>query len=242
MKYLSVLLSSLILAACGGGGGGGAPAPATPVASTSTFQLKQAYTNDLNDTRTYSFTLSGTVTSGANTGTVTGNGSIARGAPTNVTFEGATALSKTITTTGTITVTVGASSASQALPPTISSTYVSPTFDLVGFTSAGAYSAPSGAVNFPTTARVGDSGTVGTFNTYASAARGPIQGTNVLSWSLGADTASTAILTLTQTIRNAGGIVTTMQVENYRLTPAGAVTPINAVATVTGVGTLTYTF
>ena len=234
-----MLLSSLLLVACGGGGNGPAPAP---IASTSTFQLKQAYTNDFNDTRTYAFTISGTVTSGGNTGSVSGNGSIARGPITNVTFEGAAALSKTSTTTGTVTVTVGASSASQTLPPTISSTYVSPTFDLVGFTSTSSYSVPSVAVNIPATARVGDSGTVGTFNTYLSSARGAIQGTNVLSWALGADTASTAILTLTQTIRNAGGIVTTTQVENYRLTPAGAVTPINVTATVSGVGTLTYTF
>lgn len=213
MKFVSLLLSSMLLAACGGGGGGGAPAPAGPVASTSTFQLKQAYTNDFNETKTYTFAINGSITSGGNTGAVTGTGAITQGAVSNVTFDGAAAKSKAKTTSGSITVTVGVTSASQVLSPSISSTFVSPAFDLVGFTSASSYSVPVAATAIPATATVGASGTVGTFNTYASAAKGPILGTNVLTWALGADTASTAILTLTQTLKNTGGAVTSTQVE-----------------------------
>ncbi len=242
MKLISLMLSTLLLAACGGGGGGGTAVPAGPVASTSTFQLKQAFTNDFFDTKTYPFTFGGTVTSGANTGTVTGNGTIAQSAISNVTFEGAAALCKTRTTSGSITVTVGASSTTQALTPSLSATYTTLATYLVGFTSATSYSITAAPVILPVAAKVGDAGTVGILTTYASAAKGPVQSINILSWALGADTASTAIFTLAQTIQNPGGIVTATQIDSYRLTPAGAVTPINAVATVAGAGTLTFTF
>ena len=242
MKILSLVLSTLLLASCGGGGGGGPAAPTGPVASTSTFQLKQAYTNDFNETKTFPFTVSGTLTAGGNTGTVTGSGTLASSAISNVTFEGAAALSKTRTTSGSITVTVGATSTSQVLAPTTSTTLVSPAFDLVGFTGASSYSVPAGPITFPVTAKVGDSGSIGTFNTFTSAAKVGVPTTNALSWALAADTASTAVLNLTQIMRNAGGVVTATQVDSYRLTPAGAVTPISAAATLPGAGTLTFTF
>jgi hypothetical protein len=241
MKSFALLLSTLLLAACGGGGAP-ASAPAAAVASTSTFALKQAYTNDFNDTKTYPFTVSGTVTSGGNTGTVTGNGTVVQSAVASTTFEGAAALVKTKTTSGSITVTVGATSATQALAPSLSGYFVSPTFDLVGYTSSGSYSFAVAPATVPATAKVGDSGTIGTFNSAPTSTKVPVVSTNAISWALGADTASTAILSLTQTIKNTGGVVTATQVDTYRLTPAGAVTPIKAVATLTGTGTLTFSY
>jgi hypothetical protein len=93
MKFVSLLMSSLLLAACGGGGGGGAPAPAGPVASTSTFQLKQAYINDYTVVGAMPFKVSGFVnvnpnTPSAQTVTITGNGTETRGSQVSTTFAG----------------------------------------------------------------------------------------------------------------------------------------------------------
>ncbi len=238
MKYLSVLLSSIILAACGGGGGGGAPAPA-PVASTSTFQLKQAYTNDFNDTAAYTYTISGTIT-GAN---IAGNGSTTQSPVTNTTFETAAALQKSRTSSGSVVASGPGGTVNIPLAPATETLFMSPTYNLLGYTSASAYSVGVPPVTVPLTALVGNSGTIGAFFTYPSSAKLAITATNTLTWALEADTATTALMKLTQTIRtNPGGVLSATQVDTFRITPAGAVTRLSQTATIVGTGTLTLTY
>ncbi len=236
MKHLSVLLSSVLLVACGGGGGGG------PVASTSTFQLKQAYTNDFNNTAPYNFSVSGVITVNGISGSLSGSGSVTQSPVSSTTFEGVPAQQKSKTVAGTITVTAGGIPASSALPTTIGTTFLSPGFDLVGFTSVGAYSVAAAPVTTPVTGRVGNSGTIGTFNTYASIARGLLLSTTVFTWTLSADTADTALFTLTQTVRNSSNAVLATQDEVFRVTPAGGATRISASSVVSGLGTLTFNY
>lgn len=262
MKHLSLLLSSLLLVACGGGGGGGAPAG--PVASTSAFALKQALANDFLDTSSYPFTPGGSLTittaspHSSTTGTVSGSGTVAQSAITNTTFEGVPAQTKTRTITGTLTVTVGAASASQPFPPSLSNIFASQTFDLLGsFTPAtvvsgvaipASYLAAAAPVTLPAAANVGDAGLIGTFNTYGSAAKGAILSTTNLTYSLEADTATTAILKLTA-VNTASGVGSSTTVDTYRVTPAGAVTRLkretpfsvsSGGTTISGALTITY--
>lgn len=247
MKYITLLLSSLLLVACGGGGGGGGG----PVASTDPFSLKQAYANDFNDTAAHNYGISGNLLidiGGTQVpATLSGNGSVTQNALGAITFEGLPARAKTKTFVSNAFFTSGGIT----LPTVVTTTSVTTVFlnannDLVGFasppsgTSTGSYSVPSGPVTIPTTAFVGSSGTMGTFNTYVDVSKTRFLGTNTISYALLADTASTAILNLTQVL-TIGGVATT-QVDSYRLTPSGGVTRIKQTGTVTGIGTSILTY
>lgn len=238
MKHFALILSALLLTACGGGG---APAPIAQVASTSLFQVKQAYTNDFNATTPYTFTVSGSVVSSGVVGTVTGNGSVSQSLVSSATFESAAAQRKTKTVNGSINVSVAGNTSTTALPTTSVTTFVSPAFDLLGFSSVDAYSRAAAATNIPTTARVGDSGTVGTIYTF-----GPvpvdIQATSVITWALSADTATTALLTLTQNTWNSVGTFVGTQTDVFRLTPSGGITRLSGTSLLTGLGSLTFTY
>ena len=229
-----MLLSSLLLVACGGGGGGPAPAP---VASTSTFQLKQAYANDFNDTLPYSYTITGVI-SGAN---IAGNGSTTQSAVANTTFEGVTALQKSRTSSGSVVASGPGGTVNIPLAPSTETLFLSPTFNLLGYTSTGAYTVAAAPVTIPVTALVGNSGIIGNFNTFTSSAKLGVPATNLISWSLEPDTATTALMKLTQTIRSNTGVLTATAVDTFRVTPAGAVTRISQTA-VTANGTLTLTY
>ena len=229
-----MLLSSLLLVACGGGGGGPAPAP---VASTSTFQLKQAYANDFNDTLPYSYTITGVI-SGAN---IAGNGSTTQSAVANTTFEGVTALQKSRTSSGSVVASGPGGTVNIPLAPSTETLFLSPAFNLLGYTSTGAYTVAAAPVTIPVTALVGNSGIIGNFNTFTSSAKLGVPATNLISWSLEPDTATTALMKLTQTIRSNTGVLTATAVDTFRVTPAGAVTRISQTA-VTANGTLTLTY
>ena len=83
-KYLQLVLAfclSIFIAACGGGGSDGPPAPVT---STDNFQVKTAYVNYFNDSRSLPFSISGT-SSGV---TVSGSGTLTQSSVTNGTGVG----------------------------------------------------------------------------------------------------------------------------------------------------------
>ncbi len=211
MKRIALLLTALIMTACGGGGG--APAPVVPVASTSQFQLIAAYVTDFQDSSPHTFTVDGTVTSSGVTGTVAGSGILTRTDRINTVFEGTPAIQKTTTLNGSANVTVAGTTTTVVFPPSASTDFVAQTFVMpyLGSSTIGAYSVVVPPFAIPEFARVGESGTFGTVNTYASSAKGPITGTTVFTWTLTADTASTAILTITQTARNASSALVSTQ-------------------------------
>jgi hypothetical protein len=244
MKTIALFLSALILSACGGGGGGGAPAPVAPVASTSQFQLIAMHTRDFQDSSPQTFTIEGTVTSSGLTGTVAGSGLMTRTDRINTVFEGTAAIQKTTTFNGSANVTVAGTTTTVVLPPEAGTSFVAQTHVMpyLGSSSVGAYSVVAAPFAVPEFATVGQSGTFGTVNTYASSAKGAITGTTVFTWALTADTASTAILTITQTSRNASSALVSTQDKVYRVTPTGGSTLLRIVAVLIGTGTLTYTF
>lgn len=193
MKFVTLVLSSLLLVACGGGGGASSSVvPAGPVAATTTtFALKQAYANDFLDTKPYSFAVCGNVTftvdnpPSSTSGSISGTGSINQSGVTASTFDGVAAQAKSKTPSGTITVTTAnGASAPQALPTIPTTVNVSGAFDLIGFTTPAAvvtgvsipasFAAAAAPILIPVSARVGDVGTAGVVNSYATPAKGAI--------------------------------------------------------------------
>lgn len=243
MNYVNLLVTSFLLAACGGGSGAPANpvAPVSPVPAATTYAIKQAYLNDFLDTKPYSFSVSGTITistdnpPSSNSGEISGNGSVNSSPITGTTFDNTAAQSKAKTPSGSITVTeANGAISSQTLPALSATQYLSATFDLLGFTTPAAvvsgnsvpasFSAAAAPISIPTTGRVGDVGTAGVINAYASSAKGQVLGTTTITYGLEGYTASAALLRLTQTSRNAAGVITSTKSDTYQITPAGDIT------------------
>ncbi len=220
-KLFFTTATFLALVACGGGGGG-APSPSGPVASTDTFQLKQALANDFSDTKTYPFKLSGTSLGLA----VTGSGSIVYSPISASTFEGASARMKTQNVSLTASVAGPSGPIPIPVPATTETVFVDSSSVPIGFRSATAYGVPLIPLAIPATAKVGDAGNFGTVTIFSSSTKTVTSGFNDYSYSVTADTASTAILSVNLTQRNSARTVTGTQVSTYRITPAGAITPL----------------
>ena len=241
MKHLSLLLFSLLLAACGGGGGGGY---AGPVASTSTFQLKQAYANNFNQTASQTWTASGTAIVNGVTVQISGNGLTTQSAVTNTFYDGAPAQQKSQTASGTLVVTDLGQSSSFPFPTTTVTLYVNQAFDPVGSSTGGLFTFATGPAAIPFTARVGDAGHIGTFETYGFQGQpvGPVLGRTSFSYSVEADTANTAILRISQTGTDAAGVVQITQFEIFQITPEGSIVRLAGSATVVGQSSATFTY
>lgn len=197
MKYptlLALTLSTAFLAACGGGG---SDAPASPAAATTaaTFPLDAAYTKVM----TTGVSLNGTAVDGADTYTM----SMSVTPAADEAFEGAVSKksiqSLTMKKNGAVLV----------------ATTISSYFSINPFTTKGAsYSDGTYAVqtsttgNFPTAAKVGDSGPLGTLTLYTNASKTTVQTTTQNTWTLEADTASAAFGCTNSILRNAAGTQT----------------------------------
>lgn len=228
---LTATLTATFLAACGGGGGdAGVPAP-TPVVSTDTFQLKTAYINHFNDTSSHPFTVSGTVSGFV----VTGTGTVTQSAVTNGLFEGATALQKTSTVTG--------SFVANGVPFSLAATetaYVDSNYVAKGWTGD-EYVVVTSAATVPDTAKVNDTGLWHTSNRYADSTKTTLLGTSVVSFALAPDTATTALLKITQVDKDTLGSTVMTATANFRMTPAGGLTRLSETG-VDGTTTLTLTY
>ncbi len=230
-KLLTLTLSAAFIAACGGGGGdAGVPAP-TPVVSADIFQVKTAYINYFNDTATYPFTISGTVSGYS----VSGSGSLAQSSVTGGTFEGAAALQETSTVNWSLMINGQSSTFTDTQTAYVDSTYVP-----LGW-AGDEYVMVTSAATIPVTAMVNDKGIWHTANRYATSAKTTLLGTEVTSFELAPDTAVTALLKITQVDKDTLGNIEMTATATFRMTPAGALTRLseNAVDATTSL-TLTY--
>jgi hypothetical protein len=184
------LCLAALLSACGGGGGDAAPA-ATPIAAAS-FPMDAAYTKAM----TNGVNLNGTAIDGADTWTM--SASIAPAS--DAMFEGVVR-KKSIQA---LTIKKNGSVLSSE---TISSYYSINPFTTYGSSSSGGtyavQTSPAGA--FPTTAKVGDSGSLGISTTYTSSSKTTVQSTTQGTWTLEADTATTAFGCANIVMKNASG-------------------------------------
>lgn len=234
MKFLNTLfliVSPILLVACGGGGGGGTPVSSGPVASVETFQVKSAYVNYVNDSRSLPFTISGTA-SGVS---VTGSGTVTQSTLTNTTFEGLPVLQKVTTMTGKV---VG-NGVSVPLSTTATS-YLDSNYALKG-SSSDEYLVVTSGGNIPATAKVNDTGNLYNANRYTTSSKTTLLGTTAVSYVLEPETASTALLKLVQVNKNTAGTVTTNSTLTFRITPAGGLTRLSESA-VSGTTSLTITY
>jgi len=212
LLFISTLL--FLISACGGGGGGGGG----PVTSAETFQLKTAYVNFFNGSNSLPFTLSGTSSGYA----VTGSGTLTESVPVNSTFELVSALQKNSTITYTLTVNSVTSSTASS-----SSSYADSNYVPLGGTGS-EYTVITGSTSIPLTARVGDSGTWSTENRYTNSSKSSLIGTTTTTYVLEADTATTALLKIIDTDKNTSGTTTATTIETYRITPSGGITHVSA--------------
>lgn len=207
MKYptlLALTLSTAFLAACGGGGGDSTPAASIPT----TFPLDAAYTKAV----TNGVSLSGTAVDGADTWTMT----VSLTPASDEAFEGVVrkkALqSLTIKKNGTV----------------LAASNIQSYFSTNPFATQGArYSDGTYAVqtsttgSFPVAAKVGDSGGLGILTVYTDTSKTSIQSTAESTWTLEADTATTAFGCANSILKNAAGAQTGTAAGCYKIDTAG---------------------
>lgn len=221
---------ALTLTACGGGGGDSAVA--TPlVATTKTFDLKATYANHLQTTVSRPFTVTGTVNGLA----VTGSGTITQGALQASTFLGAPALIRTQTLTASLIAN------GQAIPlGTSAQTYFDSNYNPIGATGT-SFSVVSSQISLPTAAKINDAGVWMTMTNYPSSNKEYVKGSTTTSYSLGAESESTAILTLIASEKSASGQTLSSTVETFRITTGNSVTALTE-STQSAEGNLSLTY
>ena len=97
----------------------------------------------------------------------------------------------------------------------------------LGSSSSTEYAVVQGTPTIPTTAVINDTGTAYTANRYTSSAKTTLLGTDVVTYALVADTATTGLLKVTHTYKNTGGAMTMQDTLTLRITPTGSLTYVN---------------
>lgn len=209
MKLRTSLASSLtcaFLAACGGGSDSAPPNPTT--SGTTTFPLNAAYTKAV----TNGISLSGTAVDGADTWNMT----MSLTPASDEVFEGVVRKkaiqSLTIKKNGVV----------------LTATSIQSYYSLNPFATQGArYSDGTYAVQtsttgaFSTAAKVGDSGPLGILTLYTNTSKTSIQGTTESTWTLEADTATTAFGCANSIVKNAAGAQTSTASGCYKIDTKG---------------------
>jgi hypothetical protein len=176
----------VVASLCGcGGGGSDSPSSTPPVASTASFPLQSGYRSLVLSSQSYNFTISGSCTGTA----VESVGAAA----TTVTFEGTAALQSTVTQQ------LNRNNCTPAVVTTTATTYLDPsTYLPSGSVTPGSeyVVASSRAAALPATVKVGDNATVVSFDVYSDSTKSRSIGTRTATFTITADTATTALLTI----------------------------------------------
>lgn len=187
-KLIGLLVfAALVVSGCGGGGGGGG-GNAGPVVSRQSFNIKTAIASYTSTPHSYTFTGSGTLNGVPITITGTGDLSVL----TAGVFEGQTALQQTQTTNLTITENGNPTSLSSV----VTLFYLPADYSPLGSTSPDDYEVVDSLVTYPTTAKVGDSGMVGSAKRYSDSTKSTLIRSATSSYRVEADTATSAIVNL----------------------------------------------
>ena len=212
-----------VLTACGGGGG------STPVANSAsaaaTYPITTILANYVNNSSTVKINISGTVSAAGQTYPISGAGSMSE-RTTSSTFGGTSALMKTQTITGSMTVT--ANGQSQILPLNgVDYIYYSSNYQPLGRSSSDSYCVTTNVSSLPVVASPGQAGEWYRMNCYTNSNRAVSIGTNVVSYSLTAVSSSTANLSLMQTITDTTGRIISaglpLPTDTYLITSSGAI-------------------
>ena len=215
IKTLVAVAASALLVACGGGGGGGTTTAAAtgPVTSTLTFPIA---------TGVRAMTVNSSSKTFSVTGTCTGSGTRTSGAANTVaTFEGVTGFSAASTLT--INLSTPCNSIAQTSTSYYDTNYVPLGFNSIGV-NYGVYLTPP---SIPSTVSVGSTGTIGTETLYTNSTKTVPNGTQVSSYVVTADTATTAIVDLISKGYTSGSVLSFTEQDYYRMDASGNLTPIS---------------
>lgn len=188
-KLIGVLVfAALVVSGCGGGGGGGSGGNAGPVVSRQSFNIKTAIASYTSTPHSYTFTGSGTLNGAPITVTGTGDLSVL----TAGVFEGQTALQQTETTN----LTIIENGNPTPLSSVVTLFYLPADYSPLGSMSANRYVVNDPGTTYPTTAKVGDSGMVGSAKRYSDSTKSTLIRSATSSYRVEADTATSAIVNL----------------------------------------------
>ena len=215
------------MSACGGGG----TDEATSV-STLSFPLAQSLRNFYANGEVGQYSVVLTAGSTTCNGTVT----LTRSKATAATFENVNGVSSTQTAT------VQFTNSTWAQRPTRASAILDSNFNPIGSTATGEYRVyQTPKPQLPTLAKIGDSFTLGTAFTYTGAAKTTQIGKDVTTYSMQADTGSTARLVMTTTETDQANHPVSTTVEAVRIDATGGYKTLSVNVTVQGSGRVVMT-
>jgi hypothetical protein len=211
---LGAWVVAAVLAGCGGGGGG-TDSGGTPPA-TVTIPLSAAIANYVNQARSATVSVSGSVTAAGQTLPVSGSATWTETTGPG-TFEGQAALRKNMSINGSLSV------AGQSAPfSDVSQAYFDPNYRPLGATSSSGYCVTTSSSAMPATAHVGDTGPWFTQACYTSSAKLSTTGTITTAYVIEPETAATAVLKLLVTTTANGQTLSSHN--TFRVGTDGAIT------------------
>ena len=204
---LAAALSAVLLTACGGGGG---DAGGTLAGNAMAFPLQAGYKALISNGFSIDFIVSGSCS---------GTAWQVNGKPQAATFEGTAGVGAVSTQT------IDFSDCTPAHTVASETEYFDASYASLGSSvendEYGVYEAPA---SFPVSVKVGDSGSYGTEILYGDSSKAQVTGRAVRTWRVDADTASTAIGTLTTQVFDAANQLDNTQQSRYRLAADGTLT------------------
>jgi hypothetical protein len=207
---LAGALAAALLAGCGGGGG---DAAAMPSGSDMAFPLQAGYKALISNGYSIDFDVSGDCS---------GTASQVNGKAQAATFEGTAGVAAVSTQT------IDFSNCTPAHTVGSETEYFDAGYaslgSTVGSTKYGVYATPA---TFPVSVKVGDSGSYGTEIMYADASKTTQTGKAVRTWRVDADTASSAIGTLTTQVFDGANQLDYTQQSRYRIAADGVLTIVD---------------
>jgi hypothetical protein len=218
---LAGALTAALLAGCGGGGG---DAGTTPAGNGVAFPLQAGYKALVSNGYSIDFNVSGGCS---------GTASQVNGKAQAATFEGTAGVAAVSTQT------IDFSNCTPAHTVGTETEYFDASYASLGSAidgnEYGVYQAPA---SFPVSVKVGDSGSYGTEILYSDSSKAQVTGSAVRTWRVDADTASTAIGTLTTQVFDAASQLDNTQQTRYRLAADGTLTIIGVDIQIAGTNPL----
>jgi hypothetical protein len=219
-RLLCLFAASSLVAACGGGGDAG-PAPAA-----TGIPLAAAMSGVINQGKSGTVSIGGTVAVSGQTVSVAGSGTYAE-TTTPATFEGIAGLRKHLELTGSV------SAAGQTAPISVSSdAYYDTNGKPLGSSAPGAYCVTTAYTPLPASAQPGASGAWISQDCYASSAKLSKIGSGSIGYSVEPDSTTSAIVRFnTRVTDNAGN--TLPSTASYRVASTGTTVRLSDVSTFT---------
>lgn len=224
MKYLALVLGSVMLVACGGGGTSSAvptvTVPTVVIDPTLTVPFQTAVANLVNNGFSKTFTVSGwidqsTISNPVPPTPISGSGTLTAGTPSAATLNGASVLKVTQVITGSQT----ANGQSAAFSATGILYFNSNNYTLAG-TVAGGVNTIISAYTYPAIVKAGSTGSLGNGTT-----GGLFPTTSTFTYSVTSDSATSLLVTFIESTYSVSGEGTTQTV--YRVDTSGKITPVS---------------